>query len=170
VKDVVSLYVLSQVITTQSADVKSRFSLLNHCLGLNLLSIKTVTLDCRLRVKQRLPKPFSNREEATELEAELVSLGVELDSDESTTAQDTSGPNDVEIFRQLSLPNGVKPLIQTLQEKLGIDRSAIWEELAEYFDAIDEVNMHDPVLEDTRECDEQDDSLKESAFLKRGKE
>jgi hypothetical protein len=48
----------------------------------------------------------------------------------------------------------MKPLIQTLQEKLGIDRSAIWEELAEDCDAIVEVNMHDPVLEDTRECDE----------------
>jgi hypothetical protein len=44
-------------------------------------------------VKQSLPKPFSNRVEATGLEAELVSLGVELDSDESTTDQDKSGPN-----------------------------------------------------------------------------
>jgi hypothetical protein len=138
---------------------------LNHCLGLNRLSIKTVTLDCRLRVKQRLPKPFSNRVEAIELEAELVSLCVELDSDESTTDQDKSGPNAVEVFRQLSLPNGIKPLIQTLQEKLGINRSAIWEELAGDFDAIDEVNMHDQVLEDTRECDEQDDSLKEMERL-----
>jgi hypothetical protein len=63
----------------------------------------------------------------------------------------------------------MKHLIQTLQEKLGIDRSAIWEELAENFDAIDEVNMHDPVLEDTRECDERDDSLKEmERLLKEG--
>jgi hypothetical protein len=112
--DVVSLYVLSQVIATQSADVKRRFLLLNHCLGLNRLSIKTVTSDCRLRVKQSLPKPFSKRVEATELEAELVSLGVELDSDESTTNQDKLGSSAVEIFHQLSLPNGVKPLIQTL--------------------------------------------------------
>jgi hypothetical protein len=149
--------------------VEKRFSLLNHCLGLNRLSTKTVTLDCRLRVKQSLPKPFSNRVEAIELKAELMSLGVELDSVESTTNQDISGPNAVEIFRQLSLPNGMKPLIQTLHEKLGIDRSAMWEELEEDFDAIDEVNMHDPVVEDTRECGEQDDSLIEmERLLKEG--
>jgi hypothetical protein len=165
VKDDVSLYVLSQVIATQSADVERGFLLLNHCLGLNRLSTKTGTLVCRLRAKQSLPKPISNRVEATQLEAELESLGVELDSEESTTDQDKSGPNAVEIFRQLSLPNGMKPWIQTLQEKLGIDRSAIWEELAEDFDAFDEVNMHDTMLEDTRECDEQDDSLKEKERL-----
>jgi hypothetical protein len=99
------------------------------------------------------------------LEAELMSLGIELNSDESTTNQDNSGPIAVEIFRQLSLPNGMKPLIQTLHEKLSIDRSAMWEELAEDFDAIDEVNMHDPVLENTRECGEQDDSLIEMERL-----
>jgi hypothetical protein len=98
-----------------------------------------------------LPKPFSNRVEATELEAQLVSRGVEYDSDESTTDQDKSGPTAVDIFRQLSLANGIKPLIQMFQAKLGIDRSAIWQELAEEFDAIDEVNIYDPVLEDTRE-------------------
>jgi hypothetical protein len=151
--DVVSLYVLSKVIATQSADVERKFSLLSNCLSLNRLGTKTITLDCRLRVMQSLPKPFSNRVKATELEAELVSLGVEVDSDESTTNQDKSGPNAVEIFRQLLLPNVMKPLIQTLQEKLGIVRSAIWEELAEDFDTIDELNMHGPVLEDTRECD-----------------
>jgi hypothetical protein len=58
--------------------------------------------------------------EAAELEAELVSLGVKLGTDESTTDQDKSGPNAVDIFRQLSLPNGMKPFIQTLQESLAL--------------------------------------------------
>jgi hypothetical protein len=53
------------------------------------------------------------------------------------------------ISRYSSLPKGMKPLILTLYEKLGIDRFAIWVELAEVFDAIYEVNMRDPVLEDT---------------------
>jgi hypothetical protein len=82
-------------------------------------------------MKQSLPKPFSNRVEDTELEPELVPLGVDLGSDEITTDQDNSGPNACEIFRQFSLRNGMKPLIQTLHEKLGIDGCAIWKELAE---------------------------------------
>jgi hypothetical protein len=63
----------------------------------------------------------------------------------------------------------MKPLIQILHEKLGIDGSAIWEKLAEEFESIDEVNMHDLVLEDTRESDEPDESLKEmERLLKEG--
>jgi hypothetical protein len=31
-----------------------------------------------------------------------------------------------------------------------------WEEQVEEFDSVDEVNMHDPLLKDTRECDEPD--------------
>jgi hypothetical protein len=80
---------------------------------------------------------------SSDLEAVLVSVGVEHDSNESTTDQDDKGPNALEIFRQLSLLNGMKPLIQTLHDKLGIDRSAIWEELAENFDSISAVNMYD---------------------------
>jgi hypothetical protein len=74
------------------------------------------------------------------------------------------------MSRCRSLPNDIKPLILTLHEKLGIDRSAIWEELVEELDSIDEVNMHDPLLEDTRESDEPHESLKEMERLKKGEE
>jgi hypothetical protein len=67
-----------------------------------------------------------------------------------------------------SLPSGIKPLILTLHEKLGIDRSANWEERVEEFDSMDEVNMHPPVLEDTRESDEPEESRK--AMERLGKE
>jgi hypothetical protein len=52
------------------------------------------------------------------------------------------------FFRHLSQLNVIKPLILTLHEKLGIDRCAIWKERAEEFDSMNEVNMHNPVLED----------------------
>jgi hypothetical protein len=63
----------------------------------------------------------------------------------------------------------LKPLILTLHEKLGVDRFAIWVELAEVFDSIDEANMHDPVPKDTREFDKRDESIKEiERLLKEG--
>jgi hypothetical protein len=49
---------------------------------------------------------------------------------------------------QLLMPHGAKPLILTLHEKLGIDKSAVWEELAKEFDTVDEVSVHGPVPED----------------------
>jgi hypothetical protein len=69
------------------------------------------------------------------------------------------------MSRCRSLPNDIQPLILTLHEKLGIDRSAIWEEVVEELDSIDEVNMHDPVLEDARESDEPHESPKEMERL-----
>jgi hypothetical protein len=73
------------------------------------------------------------------------------------------------MSRCRSLSNVIEPLILTLHEKLGIDRSAMLKELVEGLDSNDEVNMHDPVLEDTRESDEPHESLKErERLLKEG--
>jgi hypothetical protein len=139
VVDVVQLYVLSQVIATQSADVERGFSLLNHMLGLNRLSTKTVTLDCRLRVKQDMPAPFSNKSEARELQMYLQKQGTEAEGDTS--------PNAVRIYNQLVVPNSPEPLVQTLHGRLGINNASLWEELAEQFDAVDDVSVHEPVNE-----------------------
>ena len=52
IDDVFKLYVLYQLIATQSADVKRGFSHLNDTLGLTRMSTHTQTADARLRIKQ----------------------------------------------------------------------------------------------------------------------
>jgi hypothetical protein len=52
--DIVSLYVLGQLLPAQSSDVERGFTLANDCLGLRRLSTRIQTLNRRLRVKQTL--------------------------------------------------------------------------------------------------------------------
>jgi hypothetical protein len=136
VVNILSLYVLSQIIATQSADVERGFSLLNSCLGLNRLRTKTITLDCRLRVKQALPGPFKSSAEACEMSLALETIGVE--------AADATGVCAHEIHGQLLLPNTPKLMLLTLHDRLGIEKSNTWEDIAEQFDMIDNVSVHEP--------------------------
>lgn len=163
IKDVLSLYVLSQVIVTQSADVERGFSLLNGCLGLNRLSTQIMTLDCRLRVKQALPSPFKNASEAVELSEHLRAVGME--------PNDTGSPNASEIHRQLLLPNGTQPILFALHERLNIDKSGTWECMAEDFAMIDEVSVHvQGMPEQDVDQDDQDELIELERRLTVGQE
>jgi hypothetical protein len=117
--------------------VERGFSLLSHVLGQNRLRTQICSLDCRLRVKQSLPAPFTNVYEATEAEMQFAKVGAEAEAGAECM-------NAVEVYKQMLLPNGTVPLIKQLHETLSIDKSLVWEQLANKFDAFDQVSMHEP--------------------------
>jgi hypothetical protein len=49
------------------------------------------------------------------------------------------------------LPHGAEPLTKTLHDALNIDKSLVWEQLADEFDAVNDVAMHDSVADEVEE-------------------
>jgi hypothetical protein len=60
----------------------------------------------------------------------------------------------------MMLPNGSEPLIKTLHDALNIDKSLLWEQLADEFDAVDEVAMHESVADESEEGVENEDDAR----------
>ena len=52
-------------------------------------------------------------------------------------------------------------MVETLHDRSGIHKSALWEELAEHFDAVDEMNIHEPCDEDGEVSEEENAELSE---------
>jgi hypothetical protein len=113
-----ALYVVGELIPTQSGDVERGFSLLNHCLGLTRLKTSVITLDCRLRIKQNVPI------EAGEYDIELTRVGVEAE-------KDSTEPNAVQYHKQLLLPNEPMLLVQQLHDVCKIEKCSLWDETLE---------------------------------------
>jgi hypothetical protein len=155
--DVYRLYVLSQLIPTQSADVERGFSSLNQCLGLTRLKASIVTLDCMLRIKQNVPG------DATE--DALMSVGVEPEAPVSLEPGVSMEPNAVACHRQLVLPNAQPLLVQQLHDQLNIEQSILWQNtLAAEFEALDTVvesAVSPDVAEDNEELSARNMSLEE---------
>ena len=62
-------------------------------------------------------------------------------------------------------------MVETLHDRSGIHKSALWEELAEHFDAVDEMNIHEPCDEDGEVSEEENAELTEwERLLTRGQD
>ena len=143
IKDIYKLYVLYQLIVTQSADVERGFSLLNDALGLRRLSSHTQTLDAGLRIKQELP--------CNPTEQDLEWIG--LKPVESSDAMN-SGPNVCRsIYVDQSKPNRAHLLFQKLHVALSMEKDVLWTDVLgkefEQYDSVDpgsDVEVDEPEL------------------------
>lgn len=120
------LYVLQQLIVTQSADVERGFSMVVQTLGLGRLSTSTATLDARLRIKENMPNTPSCKY--------LEMLGTPKDPD-------SAEPSTHEIYSNILKQGGcpVKIMSKELHAAAGIEKDIFWTEvLAKEFDAADE--------------------------------
>jgi hypothetical protein len=114
---VYNLYVLCQVIPTQSADVERGFSLLTHILGLHRLSTSIATMDARLRVKQALPSNAMLEEDS------IAWLGLHKQE-----AEPEDMPNAREIYEQQLKPDAPELLIRKLHHSVAMEKDAFWTE------------------------------------------
>jgi hypothetical protein len=132
---------LYQMIPTQFADVVSAFSLQSHKLGLYRLSTQVCKLYCRLQVKPFLPAAFTNAHEAAEVEMQLENTGAGPETQLERV-------NSVEIYKQMLLPDGAESLTKRFNEVLNIDKSLVWQKLADESDAVKAVAMHESVADE----------------------
>jgi hypothetical protein len=141
--DVVQLYVLSQLLVAQSADVERGFSLMKDCLGVNSLSMKTITLDCRLRIKTGLYLLTNGGKDVSKEKLEWMGACPEPGS---------SDPSCVQIYQNMLLPNKPQTLVARLHDVLSMENSSMWlDTLASEFD----------LLEDEVICGDEEDSVDE---------
>jgi hypothetical protein len=114
IEDVFKLYVLYQLIATQSADVERGFSILNDTLGLKRMSTHTQTVDARLRIKQALPsKP--DREQ-------LQWIG-------SQPAAEVATPTPWSIYSEQLKPSRPDMLFKSLHEVVSMEKDTFWAEV-----------------------------------------
>jgi hypothetical protein len=133
VSDVLSLYVLSSLIVTQSVDVERGFSLLKDCLGLKRLSTATMTLDCPLRTKISLLPLTNGLKNLKPEHLEWITWSPEEGSSEA---------NCVEIYQRLVLPNAVPLTVVKLHETLSMEKSTLWlDTLATEFETLGEIEV-----------------------------
>jgi hypothetical protein len=133
VSDVLSLYVLSRPIVTQSVDVERGFSLLKDCLGLKRLRTATMTLDCRSRTKIGLLLVSDGLKNFKPEHLEWITWSSEEGSSEA---------NCVEIYQRLVPPNAVPLTVVKLHETLSMEKSTRWlDTLATEFQALGEIEV-----------------------------
>jgi hypothetical protein len=66
----------------------------------------------------------------------LGTIGVEV--------ADAAGVCGLELHRQLLLPSTPTLMLLTVHDRLGIEKSSTWEDVAEQFDMTDDVSVHEP--------------------------
>lgn len=149
IEDVFKLYVLYQLIPTQSADVERGFSLLNDILGLKRMSTHTQTADARLRIKQELPsKP--DREQ-------LQWIGAQ-------PAADATTPTPWGIYSAQLKPNRPDMLFKSLHEVVSMENDSFWSEvMGAEFSTLEDFDS--PSGEEEEEVDEPEQSIEELAAL-----
>jgi hypothetical protein len=125
---ILHLYILSQLIVSQSCDVERGFSLMKECLGLKRLKTTTMSLDCRLRIKSYMYGLTGGENSVTK--DQLYWVGVDPE-------QGSSEPNCVQIYRSMHLPHSVPLMIETLHETLAVENDNTWRNtLAEEFESL----------------------------------
>jgi hypothetical protein len=128
--DVVRLYVLSRLLVAQSAGVERVFPVMKDCLGVNSLSMKTITLHSRLRIKTGLYLLTNGGKDVSKEKLEWMVACPEPGS---------SDRNCVQIYQNMLLPNKPQTLVARLHDVLSMDNSRMWlDTLASEFDVLDE--------------------------------
>jgi hypothetical protein len=128
--NIFSLYVLGQMVPTQSADAERGFSLANDCLGFRRLSTRTQTLDCRLRVKQNLP--------VNTTKSDLLWIG----QPRPTEGSNNDSLSVHQIYIQSLMPDAPDMLLRKLHAAVSIEIDKFWvDELAHEMSVLDEPIM-----------------------------
>jgi hypothetical protein len=75
-----------------------------------------------------------------------------IDADPERGCEDI---NAAEMYNQMQWPNGAEePSIETLHEALNIDKSLVWEQLANDFNAVNDIAVHESVTDKSEEADD----------------